>query len=313
MSDIDILLSKHFAKETTETEEQIVQRYKLENPDEYRAFQLFWAEKNIKIEKFDNEKAWQNVVKQAEKTNTKPKGLYRRLRIVAAAAAVFLLLSIIGIKLLNPSNSSNQIIASGSQEITKEILLEDGSIVYLNANATLHYPEKFSANQREVTLQGEAFFEIAKDASRPFRIHTNHSEVEVLGTSFNIDTEKNQTEVNVATGKVRVKSLFENKSVDLTPNQSVLVNKEELNVFPTKSKNYLSWKTGAFHFEEATLNQVVEELNPYYNNKITLITNNADCVLNSSFNQLELREVIEIIQLNCGIQMKKNNESYELY
>ena len=311
MSDIDVLLSKHFAKETTEAEEQLVQRYKLDNPEEYRAFQLFWTEKNIKVEKFDSEQAWQNVVKQAEKT--KPKGLYRRLRIVAAAAAVFLLLSVIGIKLLNPSSSSSQIIANGSQETTKEILLEDGSIVYLNANATLHYPEKFSSNQREVTLQGEAFFEIAKDANRPFRIHTNHSEVEVLGTSFNIDTEKNQTEVNVATGKVRVKSLFENKSVDLIPDQSVLVNNEKLNVFPTENKNYLSWKTGVFHFEEASLNQVVEELNPYYNNKITLTKNDADCVLNSSFNQLELGEIIEIIQLNCGIQMKKNNESYELY
>jgi len=310
MSEIDILLSKHFAKETTEKEEQIVQRYKLDNPDEYQAFQLFWAEKNIKIEKFDSEKAWQNVVKEAEKN--KPKGLYRQLKIAAAVAAVFLMLSIIGIKLLNPSNSA-QIIANGSEETTKEILLEDGSIVYLNANATLHYPEKFSSNQRQVTLQGEAFFEIAKDANRPFRIHTNHSEVEVLGTSFNIDSEKDQTEINVATGKVRVKSLFENESVDLIPNQSVLANKEKLNVFPTKSKNYLSWKTGIFHFEEASLTQVVEELNTYYNNQITLTKNDADCVLNSTFKQLKLGDIIQIIQLNCSIQMKKKNEKYELY
>ncbi len=322
MLNIENLLSKHFAGETLPEEEKLIAKFKLENPEEYQAFKVFWTEDRISMKNVDQSKAWENITKKAQKIhgNDAPKiqpsisrpSIYRKLAVAVSIAAMFLLISTVGLRFYQQYNASNQLAVADGGEM-KKIALEDGSTVYLNKNAKLHYPSQFESDERQVTLEGEAFFEIAKDAHRPFRINTVHSVVEVLGTSFNIDTETNQTEISVATGKVKIKSLKNDESAILTPNQSALLNKNQLEVFATKDQNYLAWKTGIFNFEKASLNQVVKELNGFYNNKIILSNQEADCQLSSSFNQLELKDVLEIIQLSCKLKLETKNGNYELH
>jgi len=194
-----------------------------------------------------------------------------------------------------------------------KIILADGFIVYLNKHATLSFPKKFDANKRELTLYGEAFFEVAKDANRPFLIHTNHSDVEVLGTSFNVNTTIKQTEVSVATGKVKVQASAHDKSSILTPGQTAEVTEQTLKVYTTINQNYLAWKTGIFEFNETPIVKVVKDLNTYYDNKIQLTKSDIDCSFTSTFKQRDLKEIIEIIELSCGLQNKQKNEHYELY
>lgn len=310
MSDINNILSKHFAGEATPNEEVLAQQFKRKNPEEYKALQAFWAPQKSDLAKFDTSEGWKAVTKKT----TAPKRvlMYTYLRRAASIAAVFLL-AIVGVYMFSNQNVSSELITVIAKAQNEKVALADGSIVYLNKDATLSYPEVFNSNKRELTLNGEAFFEVAKDATRPFIVHTTHSDVAVLGTSFNVHAESNQTEVSVTTGKVKVQSLNREESTILIPNQSATVNEEGLDTYPTSNKNYMAWKTGVFYFEKTTLNDVVSDLNSYYSPKIILENLDTDCQFSSTFQQKELTEIIEIIQLSCGLQLRQKNGNYELY
>src|SRR4029077_14541011 len=108
--------------------------------------------------------------------------------------------------------------------------LSDGSRVTMQPHSVLHYARKFSTDKREVYLQGEAFFRVAKNPSKPFLVYYNNLVTKVLGTSFNVNTNAltGNIEVSVKTGRVQVyenKQLIndsKNKAVILTPNQKVI-------------------------------------------------------------------------------------------
>ena len=99
----------------------------------------------------------------------------------------------------------------------------------------------------------------------------------------------------------------------LIANQSARIAAGEVDVFPTQDKNYLAWKTGVFHFERTPIDQVVRDLNSYYDHKITLSDSTSTCLFSSSFQQQGLKEIMEIIQLSCGLKLKQKHENYELY
>lgn len=310
MVDIYTLLSKYFDGEASLEEEKLIQQFKADNPEEFSTLQSFWKKKELKVKEFDTYKAWNKITKKTPA----PKRvlLYPYLKYAASVAAVVLLL-IGGLYLFNEQQLKSSIVNLSTQDQQQEITLEDGSIVYLNTNATLSYPEKFSSTDRIVTLTGEAFFDVAKDATRPFIINTNHSEVKVLGTSFNINTVSDHTEITVATGRVEVNSLVSKESSVLLPEQTALVSNSSFEVIPTENTNYLAWKTGVFEFNKTPIQQVVEDLNSYYENKIILSKLDTDCLFTSTFDQRELQEIIEIIQLSCHLQLQQKNTNYELY
>ena len=97
------------------------------------------------------------------------------------------------------------------------MILEDGSIIWLKGNSSLTYPEHFVNATREVSLIGEALFEVAKDASHPFVVHSNGMNTKVLGTSFNIRPIGNHVEVVVFTGKVAVSLANSSKRILVLP------------------------------------------------------------------------------------------------
>lgn len=310
MIDIDLVLSKHFAGEATTEEEVLAHNFRDQNPEEYSALQSFWQKQNISHTEYDSAEGWDTVVSQSSKVRRlNPR--YRLSRI-AAVAAVFLL-AITGTYLSVQSDTSTQMSEIFALQQNQEVALDDGTLVYLNKDAKLIFPDKFATNKREVSLEGEAFFDVAKDATRPFVIHTQHTDVEVLGTSFNVDTNQEATEVSVTTGKVKVQSIFNEKSVILLPEQSARANTQDVVSYQTEDINYLAWKTGEFHFEEMPLNLVVESLNKYYDNKVVLKDQSSNCHFTSTFKNTELKEIIEIIQLSCGMNLNQKNEIYELY
>ncbi len=310
MSDIYNLLSKYFDGESSKEEDQLVQQFKRDNPEEYNNLQSFWTQKGIDFKEFDSAKALDEIIQKT--AQPKRRNLQPFLKYAVSIAAAFLLL-FGGVYLFNVNQVDTLLVQIRAKDHQQKIELEDGSIVYLNANASFSYPESFQPQKRIVTLQGEAFFEIAKDANRPFIVNTNHSEVTVLGTSFNINTTSDQTEVSVATGKVQVNSLTNKESSILLPNQTALNTKTSMKVFPTKNTNYLAWKTGVFVFEKTTIQQVVKELKTVYKKQIKLTKLDADCLLTSTFDKQDIKEIVEIIQLSCDMKLRQKNKSYELY
>lgn len=159
-----------------------------------------------------------------------------------------------------------------------QIILSDGTKVWLNAASSLKYPGKFAKDQRIVELTGEAYFEVSqiKSASLsnrnvPFRIKTRNQEVEVLGTHFNINAylDENSTKTTLVEGSVRV-SYGAGASVLLKPNQQSVVVPGGVPgiVKSVDPSSEIAWKNGLFNFQDKKLDEVMRQLARWYNLEI---------------------------------------------
>jgi ferric-dicitrate binding protein FerR (iron transport regulator) len=197
------------------------------------------------------------------------------------------------------------------------ITLTDGSKVWLNADSKLQYPEVFSGNLREVYLNGEAFFEVTKNPSRPFIIHLANGTVRVLGTSFNIrayDNEKT-VETSVTTGKVAFipKYATQTKKQDtifITPNNKVRYSPEEefIKLETTVAAEDKDWTEGKLIFKAITLQEIAIELERYFGKKVTFLDETAKTYrLTGSFENNSLEEIMYYLAQTKDFNYKITN------
>ena len=148
--------------------------------------------------------------------------------------------------------------------MNKQLTLTDGTQVWLNAESTLEYPETFEGKpNREVYLKGEAYFEVTKNASQPFRVKTDALETLVLGTSFNVRAySKEDTQVTLVEGSVKVSDKLQNE-LRLQPGEHTdqKLNKTKVE----KADDYHSWAEGVFYFDNTELVEIMRELGRWYN------------------------------------------------
>jgi len=196
---------------------------------------------------------------------------------------------------------------------TRTISLPDGSRVTLNRNSALSYDPKFGQESRTLILKGEAFFEVAHDASKPFVIHINNAEVEVLGTSFDVQgyAQRKEVEVVVQTGVVMFSIPDEHKEVKLNAGQKGVYTTalKSLNSASNKDINFLSWSTQKINFSGEDLRTVIETLNKTYHANIILSGDvSTTCVVTVSFDHQTLEAVLHVLEstLNLTYQIKGN-------
>jgi ferric-dicitrate binding protein FerR (iron transport regulator) len=311
MDNFALILKKHFQKESSAKEEKLVSRFKEKNPYEYNIYKHLWnSNAVIAVREYDVNAAWLKVLEAKKHKNI---SIYTRIRKIAAVAAI-LVIGLISAYIINQKVIHRDILAiAGNMEKAKEIVLSDGSKVWLNRNARLSYPNKFGDKVRNVHLDGEAYFDIAKNPDKPFLIKTNHSEVTVLGTSFNINTNSKITEISVTTGKVNVKSIYSGESIDLLPQYTASISKETIHKSATKNINNISWKTGKFIFKETPLEEVVNDLNSFYDKQIVIKNQNDKCSFTADFDNVKLSDIIEILSLSCNLKIVNNQNVYEIY
>lgn len=157
-----------------------------------------------------------------------------------------------------------KIVPFGSKNTIK---LSDGSVIRLNSGSKLIFPKQFASDNRTVELRGEAFFDVAKDANRPFRIKTGDVSTQVLGTSFNIryyNFEEN-IEVALISGIIKINDSQGNETI-LKPMEMAVYSKEE-KIIKKKGFNVkltTSWKDNIIVFEKASINQIMERLEHWY-------------------------------------------------
>ena len=148
-----------------------------------------------------------------------------------------------------------------------QLVLPDGSKVWLNAASSIRYPTVFTGNERKVEVTGEAYFEVVKIAASPFRVKVNdETEVEVLGTHFNVNSYKNEESINTTLleGSVSVKN--SSGKLVLQPGQQARVaGNEKIKLFAEVDvEKVMAWKNGVFNFEDATLEEVMRQLERWY-------------------------------------------------
>ncbi|AFD07662.1 FecR family protein [Solitalea canadensis] len=150
-----------------------------------------------------------------------------------------------------------------------KIVLSDGSIVWLNAGTTFTYPVEFSGKNREVTLDGEAFFEVKHNAQQPFLVKTNGVAVEDLGTSFNIKSYQKDSKVltTLVSGKAKVVSTTDaSQSAMLSPGyqSAYYVSSGQIDVKAVEINPVIAWKEGKFVFEHQRLEDIMNDISRWY-------------------------------------------------
>ena len=146
------------------------------------------------------------------------------------------------------------------------VILSDGTMVFLNSGSELRYPEVFRDGQREVFLKGEAWFEVAKDSVRLFRVHAGEMDVRVLGTSFNVKAYERMESIamTLVTGSVEI--TCNDESFRIVPGEQFEYRKglKLASVREVDTELYTSWKDGYYKFRQASLEEIMTTLSVWY-------------------------------------------------
>ena len=199
----------------------------------------------------------------------------------------------------------------------KTIVLYDGTTINLDSGSELKYPAKFGSDSREVFLSGEAFFQVAKNPRKPFRIHINDALVEVLGTKFNIRSWKEDNAsvvVTVTEGKVSLglanSKLLEKVILTKNMQSSLSLSGKTSKPIIVDASNYTKWMHNEMYFQDASLKQIIMQLERWYDLHFDvaeelLVKEN----LTVRINNTNLDDVLELISVvtNTTVERKGNN------
>jgi transmembrane sensor len=160
-------------------------------------------------------------------------------------------------------------ILSTAKGETYQVCLPDGSLVYLNAASSLTYPANLNERgKRRVKLDGEGYFEVAKDKDHPFLVESKDQVIEVLGTHFNINSYPDDpvTRTTLIEGSVKVSSLRGSKqSQFLKPNQQSIIKGQFIGIVPVNTDLVMAWRKGYFRFVDDPIENVMAQLTRWYN------------------------------------------------
>lgn len=254
------------------------------------------------------DKVWTKIISRIS-INNNSKRLLRRVTGVAASVAILLTMAGGTIFVLRDSPKMTTIANEGSGAM--ELMLEDNTHVWLHSGAEINYPEKFSRKQRLVELSGEAFFDVAHDAGRPFSVKTEDVVVEVLGTKFNIKAEKDgdSTEIVLESGSIALsqpKNQF--TPVIIKPGELAVVSHAGASVTVSETDPYMYsiWKESELIFRSQPLNKIMIMLGKAYGVEIKLENGTLDkMIYTGKFRKaMPINEVLSIIQMNTPIKYK---------
>ncbi|WP_298737747.1 FecR family protein [uncultured Chitinophaga sp.] len=181
------------------------------------------------------------------------------------------------------------------------IVLPDGSHVWLNAASTLRFPTAFTGKQRVVELQGQGYFEIKKDVARPFIVKVNTTEVQVLGTRFDIMAYDDEKSLNTTLleGAVRMKQGLIQQQ--LAPGQQAVLdyNSGRMSVRAVDVDEVVAWKTGFFEFDNAAISVIMRQLSRWYDVEVSYLNNNSNRLFGGRISRnLPLSEILHMLEAN---------------
>ena len=304
------LSAKYFSGEASDAEVDQLEKWVLsseENKSLFKNFKKAWIGSGIEgnYQSIDVDKEWKSVTvglfseAKVVAIETKPRRrLYRNLSI-AAAVLVLLVASFWIYQWIN--EAGYEVVAENKME---EDQLPDGTQVSLNQFSTVRFDDNSKENIRKVELEGDAFFDVERDTSKPFLITTEEVQIEVLGTSFYVDARPELTfiQVSVESGEVAVAA--GGQTINLTANETGIYDKasKTLSEQPTEDDNYLAWKTDSLVFENATLDKVVFDLNRRFHAQVSLDNPAlAKCELTATYEKQSLTAITTIIERSLGI------------
>ena len=198
------------------------------------------------------------------------------------------------------------------------ITLVDGTNVWLNARTSLSYSVKFGKNNRQVVLDGEAYFDVTKDKSKPFIVQTDNYNVEVLGTQFDVNaySETGEFETTLMSGSVKVASASDStQKITLKPNNKVYLQDGKLHVTAVDDYNPYRWKEGLICFKNETFTSIMKDFEKYYGLTIQVKNKNVfKYVYTGKFRQTDgIDYALRVLQKDIKFTYQRDDENQIIY
>lgn len=245
---------------------------------------------------------------------------FRLFRSVVKYAAVIVLLvslSCVGWSYLKPEEYVTITVEQG--ENVRKIELEDGTTVWLKSGSSLKMPETFASGNRKFSLQGEAFFDVAKNAGSPLYVLTDYVNIKVLGTAFNVKTDENRQNVEtvLARGKVALLDKRWKTVLNMSPGEKVTYDnyKNEYTTEIVDVNICTAWRLNQFVFENITFREIVNRLSVKFNVNINLESSRLArhkfrCVINEDES---LTDILELLKLLVPIRYRIEGSEVFIY
>lgn len=234
-------------------------------------------------------------------------------------AAAALIITLLTVNIFYQKQSS--VIAMNTVEVPEgqsvNLVLSDGTKVCLNSKSCLHYPASFSGKQRNVELEGEAFFDVTPDEQSPFTVKVPAMCIKVLGTTFNVRAYRDETTyVTLATGKVEVVTADQTGRLTLNPNEQVSYSKSTgLRLVQVTSDAAYAWKSGELAYVDKPLSEIASDLERRFNIPIhientSLAQEKFSCRVK---NKATLEQVLTLLKTTRRLDYKIENEQIRIF
>jgi len=228
----------------------------------------------------------------------------KRMSLLIAACLAMVAL-ILGGLVMNIYNTDHYTTIIASQN--KEFTLPDNSKVHLSKDSRIRYPNAF-VNNRKIILEGKAMFDVTHNPEAPFNIETSDMNVTVLGTKFIVNDKKGQLQyVKVINGKVRVDDLIEAKSKPHILTKGLAVSRDKKGVLKKTevSDNSMFWATNTLNYKDASLTDIFNELEQYFEVNITMGNDFHDCSFTGKFSNKDLSSILDNLQIIYDLSIEK--------
>lgn len=332
-NDIEELVFGYFAQDLTPAQEQELLDWLQQDPAHKKIYARLadeWAVAHVPLFIANRQKALDHFFdQQQQREHPRKQSRMRSFSFVRYVAAAILALVTLGatVYLMHQHGANERYAQEGSATLptssemstpmgmTMQMLLPDGTKAWMNAGSTLSYTYNETAKLREVHLEGEAFFDVVPDATRPFVVYSDELAIQVLGTSFNVKAYANDPQVKVAlvSGSVNVKLQQTDEAMDFTlsPERMLTFYKADECVAIThfKKQNVLAWKNGDLRFENLSFAAIARDLERKFDVRIHMESQQLPKeIFTGSFSAAySLNQILDEVDVENKYQWRKEN------
>lgn len=320
-NEIEEMLIGYLSGDLSEEKKIIVDKWRQESNENEKTFQemhYIWNAAPIlnEMEKFNSFEALKKIQPKLDKT-----AAIRWITTLQRAAAVLIIPLLVYAAYVTVNNVSLRQFSevrpilqtiTSKQGMVSQIILADGTKVWLNSGSTLQFPLKFDSRKREVKLTGEAYFEVAKNDKQPFLLNTQELNIEVLGTSFNVVSYNDETisEVVLVTGKIKLSTENHNMTKELGfmhPGQKTVYYRNNKKVYTEEVDvdKYTAWRNGELMFRDDSMEDVIKRLSRWFNVEIIVTDSEInEYVYTATFKDESLMQVLSFLKFSAPINYR---------
>lgn len=320
-SNIQELVIKYLHNETTEEETQFIkEKLNIDSKlyDYYKTVsQLLQLAEGAPEKQFDSEHAkkkfYQHINTEASSSPQREKPASRRPRLIGILSGIAASIAILAGIFIYPGSEKDFSISAA--DTTLADTLPDGSIVSLKKGSDIIAAISDEGERIVYLDSGEVYFDVVHSKDRLFKVITSNVEIAVLGTSFNVQTTNQNTNISLFSGSVRISSR-NSSSTDtvLAPGQACeFKSPEQLFTFAPINQNTISWKTKTLVFNDTPAKEVINEIEEFYSIRVQS-ENEAEMghLLTATFNNQPLEVVLSIISASWGVEVVKQKDCYKI-